>query len=158
MHTRRAIPTNRPRLQRWTRRGAALALLALAAVHPAAAAEPEKPVLAVSGERLYVRYCAVCHGRSGRGDGPFAGILRKVPPDVTMIAARRGGRFPDDEIARFVDGRFVPLAHGTREMPVWGRWLGEPIAEGTAHDEVARGEVLAILEYLKTLQREPNAK
>jgi len=110
-------------------------------------------LLATSGESLYVRYCAVCHARTGRGDGPFAGILRTQPSDLTLIAARRGGTFPDAEIARFVDGRLVPAAHGTREMPVWGRWLGTPIAEGTTHDEVARGEVMAMIEYLKTLQR-----
>jgi hypothetical protein len=38
-------------------------------------------------------------------------------------------------------------------MPIWGRWLGEPIAKGAEADEVARGEIFAILEYLKTLQR-----
>lgn len=132
--------------------GSAIGLVLALATAPAAA-EPPSSVLAESGEKLYVRHCAVCHAKTGRGDGPFAGILRTQPSDLTTIAARRGGAFPDAEIARFVDGRFVPPAHGTREMPVWGRWLGEPIAEGTAPDEVARGEVLAILEYLKTLQR-----
>jgi len=133
----------------------ALVLLAVSTAAPARAEEPS--VLAESGEKLYVRHCAVCHGKDASGDGPFAGILRTQPPDLTAIAARRGGAFPDAEIARFVDGRTVPPAHGTREMPIWGRWLGEPIAEGTAHDEVARGEVLAILTYLKTLQK-PAAK
>jgi mono/diheme cytochrome c family protein len=130
---------------------AVVSTLALAA--PAFAADPAPSLLATSGERLYVRYCAVCHAKSGRGDGPFAGLLRTPPADLTTIAARRGGAFPDAEIAQFVDGRLVPLAHGTREMPVWGRWLGTPIAEGTEPDEVARGEVLAIVEYLKTLQQ-----
>jgi mono/diheme cytochrome c family protein len=115
---------------------------------------PASP-LAASGERLYVRYCAVCHGRSATGDGPFRGVLTVAPSDLTGIAARRGGSFPDDEIGAFVDGRFVPPAHGTREMPVWGRWLGQPIAPGVEHDEMTRGEILAILTYLKTLQRTP---
>lgn len=139
------------------------ALVALVASPPAQAQdeaiEQSPSLLAASGEKLYVRYCAVCHARSGRGDGPFAGILRTQPADLTLVAARRGGTFPDAEIARFVDGRLVPAAHGTREMPVWGRWLGTPIAEGTTPDEVARGEVLAMIEYLKTLQRaEPSQK
>lgn len=134
-----------------TLRSLVLALLWLATAAPARAESAS--VLAESGKKLYVRHCAVCHAKTGRGDGPFAGILRTQPSDLTTIAARRGGAFPDAEIARFVDGRFVPPAHGTREMPVWGRWLGEPIAPGTEPDEVARGEVLAILEYLKTLQR-----
>jgi mono/diheme cytochrome c family protein len=131
----------------------AFSLLAIAADRPAAAAEPERSLLSISGEKLYVQHCAVCHGKSGRGDGPFGGILKVAPSDLTTIAARNGGKFPDDQIARFVDGQFVPPAHGTRQMPVWGRWLGTPIAKGTEPDEVARGEILAIVEYLKTLQR-----
>lgn len=130
-----------------------LGLIGVLALVAGRAAAEDPPLLAAAGEPLYVRHCAVCHARSGRGDGPFAGILKTQPADLTAIAARRGGRFPEDELARFVDGRFVPPAHGTREMPVWGRWLGVPIAEGTDADAVARGEVLAILEYLKTLQR-----
>jgi mono/diheme cytochrome c family protein len=133
---------------------AGLALLGLLVPRGAsvAAEETKRPPLAVSGERLYVRHCAVCHGRSATGDGPFAGILTVAPSDLTGIVARRG-TFPELEIAAFVDGRFVPKAHGTREMPIWGRWLGQPMAPGIEPDEVTRGEVLAILTYLKTLQR-----
>lgn len=133
---------------------AALAALALAAPHAASAQGASDP-LAQSGEKLYVRYCAVCHGKDARGDGPFAGLLRVKPADLTTIAARRGGQFPSEELTQMVDGRLVPPAHGTREMPVWGRWLGESLGAGAPHDEVARGEILAILTYLKTLQREP---
>lgn len=130
---------------------AAGALLALAG--GASAAEAERSPLAAAGERLYVRHCAVCHGLGAAGDGPFRGVLTVPPPDLTGLAARRGGALPRDEIAAYVDGRFVPPAHGTRQMPVWGRWLGEPIAEGADADAVARGEILAILSYLETLQR-----
>jgi mono/diheme cytochrome c family protein len=145
--------------QRWKRIAGALSLVALAAAGPAAGEQPEPSLFAVSGERLYVRHCAVCHGISGRGDGPFGGILRTAPADLTTIAARNGGKFPDAEIARFVDGQFVPPAHGTRQMPIWGRWLGASIVQGAEPDEAARGEILAILEYLKTLQRPlPQAK
>jgi len=125
-------------------------LLALAA---SAGAEADPPPLAVSGERLYVRHCAVCHGRSGTGDGPFRGVLTVAPSDLTRIAERRGGSFPRDEIAAYVDGRFVPPAHGTREMPVWGRWLGRSLGPRVEPDEATRGEILAILTYLETLQR-----
>jgi mono/diheme cytochrome c family protein len=147
------------RSHRWKRIAGALALIAVAVGRPASAEKPDASLLAISGERLYVRHCAVCHGSSGRGDGPFGGILRTAPSDLTTIAARKSGTFPDAEIARFVDGQFVPLAHGTRQMPIWGRWLGEPIAPGAeAADEAARGEILAILEHLKTLQRpQPDA-
>jgi len=134
----------------------ALLLLGLAG---AARAEPAQPSpLAVSGEALYVRHCAVCHGRSGTGNGPFRGVLTVAPSDLTRIAERRGGgSFPRDEIAAYVDGRFVPPAHGTREMPVWGRWLGQSLGPGVERDDAARGEILAILSYLETLQQPAEA-
>ncbi len=126
--------------------------LAASSVRAADEAPPPTPLESV-GERLFVRHCAVCHGRSGTGDGPFAGILSVPSADLTAIAARHGGTFPRDEIAAFVDGRFVPPAHGTREMPIWGRWLGQPLIPDATKDEVVRGELLAILTYLETLQR-----
>lgn len=150
--------TRRSRLALLARAATFTAFAALAAP-PAASAQGESGAdpLAQSGEKLFVRYCAICHGKDARGDGPFAGLLRAKPADLTTIAARRGGQFPAEELTQMVDGRLVPPAHGTREMPVWGRWLGESLGPGAPHDEVARGEILAILTYLKTLQLESAA-
>jgi putative copper resistance protein D len=36
-----------------------------------------------AGERLYEEHCVVCHGATGRGDGPEAGRLPKKPADLT---------------------------------------------------------------------------
>lgn len=105
------------------------------------------------GGDLFAQYCVACHGASATGDGPAAGALLKKPADLTGIAARRGGKFPEAEIARFIDGSFDLPAHGSREMPIWGEKLGAPIAEGTTHDEVVRGKVLTLIEYLKTIQK-----
>jgi hypothetical protein len=38
-------------------------------------------------------------------------------------------------------------------MPIWGRRLAEPIAAGAEGDEVARGRIQILVEYLKTIQR-----
>jgi mono/diheme cytochrome c family protein len=48
----------------------------------------------VAGRPLYLRYCAACHGREGRGDGPVAPALGEKPTDLTQIAAAHGGQFP----------------------------------------------------------------
>jgi mono/diheme cytochrome c family protein len=111
------------------------------------------PVLAEMGKEVFPRYCGSCHGPRGEGDGPAAGAFRTRPPDLTRIAARRGGSFPAGEIARFIDGRFTPGAHGSRDMPVWGERFSEAIPEASVGDEVARGKVAVLVEYLKSIQR-----
>jgi len=124
---------------------------ALAGVAGAKEIEHDR-VLAEMGVEYYVQYCASCHGVDGKGSGPAAASLKSPPADLTRIAARRGGRFPDGEIARFIDGRFAPGAHGSREMPVWGERFGERIPEAGISEEVVRGRVLVIVEYLKSIQ------
>jgi mono/diheme cytochrome c family protein len=110
-------------------------------------------LLAELGAALFLRHCAACHGEDGRGNGPAAGALRTQPADLTRIAARRGGAFPEGAIARFIDGRFAVQAHGTREMPVWGARLGERIPEAGVSEEVVRGQISVLVEYLESIQR-----
>jgi mono/diheme cytochrome c family protein len=105
-----------------------------------------------AGQQYFVRYCSACHGLSGRGDGPAAPALRTPPADLTRIAQRRGGRFPVAEIAALIDGRSSVPAHGSREMPVWGERFGEMGGGGTVGEEVVRGNLLILIEYLQTLQ------
>jgi hypothetical protein len=81
-----------------------------------------------------------------------ADTLRTPPADLTRVARHHGGNFPAGDIAAYIDGRTAVAAHGTREMPVWGRVLGEKIAEGTAEDEVARGRIDALVAYLISIQ------
>ena len=109
-------------------------------------------VLADMGSEHYQRYCASCHGVEGKGDGPAAAALKVPPKDLTRIAARRGGKFPDGEIARFVDGRFEVDAHGSRSMPVWGESFGAAIPDAGVSEEVVRGRILVLVEYLKSIQ------
>ena len=46
-----------------------------------------------SGEEIFMKYCAACHGESGRGDGPVAAGLATTVPDLTAISRHYGG-FP----------------------------------------------------------------
>jgi len=127
--------------------------LVAASVGVARASGDGDPMLAKVGSEKFQQYCTSCHGPTGVGDGPAASALRTQPADLTHIAARRGGTFPDAEIARFIDGRFDMPSHGSREMPIWGEKLGEPVVEGASHDEIVRGKLLALIEYLKTIQK-----
>jgi len=122
------------------------------------AVESEDPAfdagLAEMGADIYQRRCASCHGVDARGHGPASGALRVPPSDLTRIAHRRGGEFPAAEIALFIDGRFDLPAHGSRDMPVWGARLGEAIPESTLAEEIVRGKIATLLEYLKSIQRD----
>jgi mono/diheme cytochrome c family protein len=68
-------------------------------------------------------YCASCHGRLGKGDGPTAASLRTKPVDLTTLARDNRGVFPRDRVLSFVEGSSRAAAHGSPEMPVWGPTL-----------------------------------
>jgi high-affinity iron transporter len=44
------------------------------------------PALLEEGRTLYKTNCAACHGESGKGDGPAAGVLKPAPRDHTDAA------------------------------------------------------------------------
>jgi mono/diheme cytochrome c family protein len=75
---------------------------------------------AAAGEVIYLRYCAACHGKSLKGDGPVAAGLVKKPIDLTELAKKNGGTFPYDKTAASIDGRMTTRMHGNPDMPVWG--------------------------------------
>lgn len=109
--------------------------------------------LSMSGEELYRRFCAACHGIEGRGDGPVASYFTVEVPDLTLIARRARGTFPRERVARIIDGRHIIGAHGTRTMPVWGEdftraELGNPDAEEATELLIER-----LVEYVSQIQR-----
>jgi mono/diheme cytochrome c family protein len=73
-----------------------------------------------SGADMYAAYCASCHGKTGKGDGPAAAALKVPPPDLTILAKRHGGRFPDGQVFQIIEWGGAIASHGSREMPVWG--------------------------------------
>lgn len=146
-------------------RGAAAALLVLAALAgagPAAGqtAAPPSPAGIELGRHEFESNCATCHGMEARGDGPMKPFLAREPADLTTLARRYGGTFPKSAIADLIDGRGMtgPGPHGTREMPVWGRVYreqSEAQTRGTPFpaEWSVRGRILALVEYLQSLQR-----
>jgi tetratricopeptide (TPR) repeat protein len=128
------------------------AVATAASADTTASERPPDPMLAEIGAPYFQSYCASCHGMDARGSGPAATSLRTPPADLTRIAARRGGKFPEGEIAQFIDGRFSLEAHGTREMPVWGEVFTRSIPDADSAESISRGKVLVLLEYLRSIQ------
>jgi mono/diheme cytochrome c family protein len=100
-----------------------------------------------SGRETYLFHCAACHGRTGKGDGPVVSSLKAAPPDLTTLAKRRGGRFPEDQISAFIVGR-RPSAHGSSDMPVWGPLFQEL----NPFDSRIDVRLLRLVDYLKSFQ------
>ena len=106
-----------------------------------------------AGKKIFEANCASCHGSDAHGGGPVSKSLAIKPADLTLIAARRGGKFDDEEIVRKIDGREEIGAHGNRDMPVWGRVFSKNAGADSIGEEVNQGNLLALVDYLKSLQR-----
>jgi mono/diheme cytochrome c family protein len=73
-----------------------------------------------SGKEMFVSYCAACHGKDAKGDGPAAAGLKALPADLTTLAKRNGGKYPADKVTSILRGQTNLVPHGDQEMPVWG--------------------------------------
>lgn len=109
----------------------------------------------VDAAAVFAENCAACHGSGGRGDGPMAGNLTQILPDLTTIARRNGGTFPRDQVMSIIDG-YNRGSHFNAAMPEFGAGdLGPTIIvenpDGTGTPIPAR--LLALADYLESLQR-----
>lgn len=106
-----------------------------------------------SGQQLYARHCAACHGLSGTGDGPLADTLKQRPADLTAIARKNGGVFDHPGVMATIDGRRAVREHGPREMPVWGAVFGEELAGEPYGAYTALLHDRALADYVQSIQR-----
>lgn len=109
------------------------------------------------GKQEYEQSCANCHGPDGKGKGSFAQALELSVPDLTTLNRRNGGVFPVARVYEVIDGREEVKAHGSREMPIWGKHYSvsaTPRYDDYANnpEAAARGRILALIDYLYRLQ------
>ena len=85
---------------------------------PAGEAQKKNPVSAdesslAAGQKIYLRRCAACHGKTGNGDGPDAVDLGIHP-----------AKFSDPGMREETDGAlFWKITGGKKPMPDYGRRL-----------------------------------
>jgi len=112
------------------------------------------------GKREYSNSCAVCHGASGKGDGPLAAQLKTPVADLTRIEANNNGVLPVDRIYAVIDGRQAVRIHGPRDMPLWGNVFSTDAAAGLCFglaspkelEDLVKGRIFALIGYIHTLQ------
>jgi len=90
------------------------------------------------GKKLFISYCASCHGTDARGNGPVALSLKKSPTDLTHL--QKGGKFPADQIRKQITGDLNLPVHGKRDMPVWGLVFSQT-------------DITNLVKYLESIQR-----
>src|SRR4030095_5731788 len=131
-----------------------VSLLSIAgSAQDARTATPALALESLTGRDCVDRYCAPCHRADGRGAVPVASALKTRPADLTTLAERNSGSFPRQRIASFVEGTGRPLpAHGTSDMPVWGRTF-----RGLESDARVKVRLANLVAYVESLQRSLDA-
>ena len=139
-------------------RGAAVrglaAFVLLGVTAGAQAPRPAQPSLvpeSLAGSVSFDLYCASCHGRGGKGDGPTGASLRTTPADLTVLTRNNRGAFPRDRVLSNVDGATRAVTHGTPDMPVWG-----PILRALdASDARVTVRLRNLVAFIESIQQAP---
>jgi mono/diheme cytochrome c family protein len=102
-----------------------------------------------SGKEMFNSYCAVCHGKDGKGGGPAASAMKTASADLTVLAKNSGGKFPASHVAAVIRGQATPASHGSQDMPVWGP-LFSSISQG--HEAQVQQRISNLVAYIESLQ------
>jgi len=90
------------------------------------------------GKKLFMNYCASCHGVDAKGRGPVASSLKKQPTDLTKL--QKGPKFPTSEVTGKISGSSLSPIHGKKDMPVWGLIFSQE-------------DIQNLVKYLESIQR-----
>jgi mono/diheme cytochrome c family protein len=118
--------------------------------HPAVDQSQLPTTYVPSGGTIYKEHCAACHGPDAKGDGPYAPLLKVPPANLTTLAKRHDGKFPEEyvsDILRF--GARPSILHGSADMPTWG-----PIFQyiDKSNQAAVQQRIKNLCEYLALLQ------
>lgn len=127
----------------------------------AAAAAQQDPVVKIKyinvvrtspadGSEMYAAYCAVCHGTTGKGNGPAAPAFNHQPTNLTLLTKTNSGKFPERKVySTLLFGNNVP-AHGNAKMPVWNNIFRQ--MDSSLSPSIPEIRIRVLTEYIKTLQ------
>ncbi len=102
-----------------------------------------------SGAKLFQQHCAACHGNDLKGNGPAPPPFKEWSPDLTTLARRHGGQFPEAYVANVLRiGVKIP-EHGPAEMPIWGMTFKE---SEKLSDAQITARIEELIKYIKLNQ------
>jgi mono/diheme cytochrome c family protein len=111
---------------------------------------PSLLIPSLAGQDNFSSYCAPCHGRTGRGDGPVSPALTTPPADLTQLARRNDGVFPAARVRAFVThGKPGIVAHGSSAMPIWG----PTFRSLEASDKIVAIRIANVVSYIESIQQ-----
>ncbi len=102
-----------------------------------------------SGKEMYGSYCAVCHGKDAKGNGPAASAMKTPPTDLTQLAKNNGGKYPAAHVAAVIKGQAITPSHGSQDMPIWGP-LFSSISQG--HEAQVQQRITNLVTYIEGVQ------
>jgi len=112
----------------------AAALLVLGGAAALAAAQEGDQPRYERGARLFAKYCVLCHGEKGHGDGQAALLYQPRPANLTVSP------YPDSYREKIIRGGGTAVGRSA-SMPPWGR-------------ELSDADIAAVLVYLRRIGTE----
>ena len=110
--------------------------------------QPIQHTSAASGSEMFNSYCAPCHGKDAKGNGPAAAAMKTAPANLAELAKKNNGKFPADHVANILRSG-VSGAHGSADMPVWGPLF----AQVSGRDEaIVQMRIANLISYIESLQ------
>lgn len=110
---------------------------------------PIRPSPVGDGKVMFRQYCAACHGVDAKGTGPAAPALKMAVADLTGLAKRAGGKFPDLRVQSILKQTVDVPVHGSQEMPTWG-----PLFRSLdrANESAVQLRIYNLTKYLESVQ------
>ncbi len=102
-----------------------------------------------TGKATFLQYCASCHGKTAKGDGPAAFTMKIPPTDLTTLTKRHAGKFPAGYVSALVTFGRNLASHGSLEMPVWGTRFR---SIDPANDPTGQHHIDDVVAYLRSIQ------
>jgi len=112
--------------------------------------EAHEREMIAAGKASFRAYCAGCHGKEAKGDGPAIEYMTVPPADLTQVT-KRYGTFPEEAIFSRIDGSDIQVEGDAKNMPHWGNiWRGMNPDWESPQD--IRDRIDELVAYLKSIQ------